>query len=160
MSLAGTWLVAFAWAAAAVATGPVRGEPVSLAFDAVDGRRVDLGALRGHTVLIAFWASWCGPCKAEAAALKRLYDREHENGLEIVGVSFDRHRAALEQFVEKHELPWPQHFDGAQGGNRLARGLGVTRIPALWLIDADGVLRDADAASNLEDKVRAVMRSN
>jgi peroxiredoxin len=144
-------------AALAGIPAPKLGEPVVLAFDAVDGRHVDLAALRGRVVLVAFWASWCGPCKTEAAELKRAWERHHEQGLEIVGLSFDRQREALTYFIEKQALPWPQHFDGDARGNRLARGLGVDRIPALWLVDRRGRLRDGDAAHDLAAKLDAAL---
>lgn len=119
-----------------------RSEPLSLAFQALDGRQVDLATLRGKVVLIDFWATWCGPCLAELPNVKAVYDRYHARGFEIVGVSLDREsdRTKLIEFLRTHSLPWPQYFDGHTWDNNLAKRFGVTAIPATFLFGPDGRL--------------------
>src|SRR5688572_12270477 len=68
------------------------GSTLKLTFEASDGRPVDFAKLQGKVVLIDFWATWCGPCVAEVPRLKELYDKFHDRGFEIVGVSFDSDR--------------------------------------------------------------------
>jgi thiol-disulfide isomerase/thioredoxin len=103
-------------------------QPVDLAFTAVDGRAVDMKALRGKVVLVDFWATWCGPCIAELPNVKAVYSKYHDKGFEIVGISLDRatDRQKLIDFVAKEEMPWPQHFDGQYVEERIC---GEVRHP-------------------------------
>jgi thiol-disulfide isomerase/thioredoxin len=122
-------------------------EPVELKFTAVDGREVDLAALRGKVVLLDFWATWCAPCVAEIPNVKKAYDAWHGKGLEVIGVSLDKRDAKdkLLAFVKKNELPWPQYFHDAEGQNPLSAKFAVTSIPAMFLFDKEGKLITTNA---------------
>ena len=95
------------------------GKPLAIKFAAVDGRQVDLGNLRGKVVLIDFWATWCVPCVHEVPHVKAVYDKLHPKGFEIVGISFDQKKTALQSFVLKEKMTWPQYFDGKGWENQL-----------------------------------------
>ncbi len=119
----------------------LRREPLELKFTALDGREVEFAQLRGKVILLDFWATWCGPCKAELPNVKAVYDQYHARGFEVIAVSLDRKsdRQKLEAFVREHQLPWPQHFVlAADGRNVLAEQLGITTIPAPYLFDQGG----------------------
>jgi thiol-disulfide isomerase/thioredoxin len=120
------------------------GERLSLAGPTLDGKTFDLEQYRGKVVLVDFWATWCPPCLKELPTIRALYDRHHEDGFEVVGVSLDHTRAALARFVQHEKLPWPQiYFDeaGKRGwDNPLARQYGVRSIPVLLLVSRDGVV--------------------
>src|SRR5208337_1847889 len=74
------------------------GHPLDVRFTAVDGREVDLAKLKGKVVLVDFWATWCGPCVGEVPHVKQAYQELHSRGFEIVGISLDKDKDALEQF--------------------------------------------------------------
>ncbi len=135
----------------------VIGQPITLAFTAIDDRKVDLVALRGKVVLVDFWATWCGPCIAELPNVLAAYEKLHPKGFEIVGISFDEDRDALEKFVKKRAMPWPQFFDGQGWQNKYGQEFGISSIPSMWLVDKKGVVRDLNAREDLVGKVERLL---
>jgi thiol-disulfide isomerase/thioredoxin len=133
------------------------GKPVDLAFTATDGRKVDLAQMKGKVVLIDFWATWCGPCVSEIPNVVAAYERLHPKGFEIVGISFDQEADALKAFTRKHKMAWPQFFDGEGWKNRFGTEFGIRSIPAMWLVDKKGNLRDLDGRSDLAGKVEKLL---
>ena len=133
------------------------GNPVAIAFEAVDGRRVDVAKMKGKVELIDFWATWCGPCVAELPNVKKTYAKYHKKGFEIVGISLDSNKGKLTNFVEDNNMPWPQQFDGKGWKNEYAGEFGIQGIPAMWLIDKKGNLVDMKARAGLEAKVEKLL---
>jgi thiol-disulfide isomerase/thioredoxin len=116
-----------------------------LRFTAVDGKEVDLGKMRGKVVLLDFWATWCGPCRREIPNVLATYKKYHEKGFEVVGVSLDEDKQKMLADIEKLGMIWPQHFDGKGFENEIARKYGINAIPAMWLIDKKGKVRETKA---------------
>lgn len=138
------------------------GQPLEIRFTALDGREVNLAALKGKVVLVHFWATDCGPCVAEIPNIKATYERLHAKGFEIVGISLDDNESesVLRQFIRDRSLPWPQYFDGKGLGNRLSLQYGILSIPEMWLVDRRGNLRFTEARSNLELNVEELVAEN
>lgn len=109
---------------------------------APSGEAFDPESLKGKVVLIDFWASWCGPCRAEFPNLRELYTKYHDRGFEIVGVNVDEKEEDMLNVLNAEPLPWihVRAADKALNGfkNPLATELGLTGIPYLMLIGADG----------------------
>jgi thiol-disulfide isomerase/thioredoxin len=133
------------------------GKPIDLHFTALDGREVDVSKMKGKVVLIDFWATWCAPCVGEVPQVKEAYDKNHPKGFEIVGVSLDQEKASLTEFVAGHKMDWPQYFETQGGENKFAGQFGITSIPAMWLVDKKGNLRDLHARSDLSGKVEKLL---
>jgi len=119
------------------------GQPMELSGPTLDGKRFDIAQWRGKLVLVDFWATWCGPCVMEIPHMMQVYQRYHDKGLEIVGVSLDHSREQLEQFIKERQIPWQQVFyepDQKDSGwqNPLAVKYDVTAIPMIFLVDREG----------------------
>jgi len=133
------------------------GQPLQMEFTAVDGRKVDLQQMKGKVVLIDFWAAWCVPCIAELPRIIQLYNENHDKGFEIVGISLDQERSAMDEVVRKSKMPWPQYHDGKYWNTKYAAEYNVGSIPAMWLVDKKGILRTISARENLESLLKELM---
>lgn len=93
---------------------------------------------KGNYTLVDFWASWCGPCRAEMPKVKELYNKYHPLGFDVVGVSFDSDKAAWTGAITRMNLPW-HHISDLKGWQSEAAAVyGITGIPATLLVDPQG----------------------
>jgi thiol-disulfide isomerase/thioredoxin len=132
-------------------------KPLELKFTAVDGKEFDLSKLQGKVVLIDFWATWCGPCVAELPNVLKAYKELNPKGFEIVGISLDQDKAALEAFVKEHGMAWPQYFDGKGWQNDISTQYGISSIPAMWLVNKKGMVVNTNARAGLEEQVAKLL---
>ncbi|RYG65352.1 TlpA family protein disulfide reductase, partial [bacterium] len=89
----------------------VGSEPYALNGSTLDGKKLDLADYKGKVLVIDFWATWCGPCVAEIPKVKETYSKYHGEGLEILGVSLDRDKTKLTDYIKAKEMPWAQVYD-------------------------------------------------
>ena len=102
------------------------------------GDRLALESLRGKVTIIDFWASWCRPCRIENPNLVRLYNRMHDKGLEIIGVSLDRNKASWERAIADDGLTWNHVSNLQYWSDPIAQLYSVRAIPAAFVLDRDG----------------------
>lgn len=105
----------------------------------LEGKPVTVGDFKGKVLLIDFWATWCGPCRAEMPNVIKAYKRYHDKGFEVLGISLDRpgDLQKLKDYVREKAMPWRQVYYG-DGPNAVAEAYGVEGIPHTVLIDKDG----------------------
>lgn len=155
-----------ALAAGGAALDAARRTPMEMSFTAVDGREVDLRALRGQVVLIVFWAAtWCSACKEQEPLLKQVYADYSQRGFAVLGIACEmkpEDRQRLLDYVHHEQIPWPQFFEGNGMKNRYARQFGFDAIPQYLLLDTNGLLvahsQSSGGLRNLEAVVRRLLR--
>lgn len=113
---------------------------IDFAMKTPEGKDVKLSDYvgRGKWVLIDFWASWCGPCRASIPGLLELYKTYKDKGFEVVGVSMDREAKDWKKGIEDLHITWPQMSDLKFWQCEGAKLYGVNAIPATFLIAPDG----------------------
>ena len=119
----------------------------------LDGKPISLADYRGKVVLLDFWAVWCGPCLGEIPNIKAVYEKYHNQGFDVIGVSFDEDAAVLREFIAEKEIPWRQILDGGGFGGTFAKQYGVHSIPAPFLIDREGKVLSVKARGSLLDEL-------
>jgi peroxiredoxin len=102
------------------------------------GKSVTLSSLRGKYVLVDFWASWCGPCRKENPNVVAAYQKYHDKGFEILGVSLDDKKRLWEKAINADGLTW-YHVSDLKGWKNEAAGLySIKAVPTSFLLDKDG----------------------
>ncbi len=101
----------------------------------INGAPVTMSAVKGKIKIIDFWASWCGPCRLNNPALRKLYDEYHPKGLEIIGVSLDTNKAAWEKAIEKDGLGWVNVSSLKGWECDVVRLYNISGVPSLFILD-------------------------
>ncbi|MDR2239651.1 MAG: TlpA family protein disulfide reductase [Zoogloeaceae bacterium] len=118
----------------------------------LDGKTVSAQALKGKTVLVVFWATWCPICQRELPVLEALYARYRDKGFEILALSVDADAFTLEEFWKDHDYSFPVAMRAEAHAQIFNPGKA---IPSLYLIDRKGVLRFSHVGELKEDVLKA-----
>lgn len=121
------------------------GKPLELKGTQLDGKKFNLESLKGKVVLVDFWATWCGPCVAEHPNVKKNYAGYKDKGFEVVGVSLDDDREALDKFIKQHKVPWiTLHEEDEEARQHTPTYYGIMGIPTVILVDKEGKVVSLD----------------
>ena len=117
------------------------GKEITIEGTTLDDQVFDWTKYTGKVVLIDFWATWCSPCLAEVPLMKKLYEKYHDKGFEIVGISIDEDLGALEKGLERLQLPWVSLADEKRkksGQETMKNRLAASAVPHCILVGRDG----------------------
>ena len=130
-----------------------------IALPSANGDTIRLSSLKGKVVLLDFWASWCGPCRASNKNLVKLYPKYKAKGFEILGVSLDEDKTKWKSAVKKDKISWLQVIDAGGGWEtRTAQSWGIMALPTSYLIDKNGKLIAMDLeGKELEKAVKELL---
>jgi peroxiredoxin len=127
----------------------------------VTGANLRLSEYRGQVVMVSFWASWCGDCRAQLEGLEDLYSRYSSAGFQLLAISLDTTRRQASDTAESMDVAYPVLHDA---GGEVGKLYSVEKTPVAVLIDRDGIVREVfegyrrgDEEKYLE-RVRALLR--
>ena len=137
------------------------GQPlIDFSLNSPDGKSLSIAEIANanKVTLIDFWASWCGPCRAEIPSVKAAYEKYHKKGFEIIGVSLDNSEDAWKKAIESLKLTWPQMSDLKGWECAGAIQYGVRSIPATFLIQNGKIIARDLRGEEIEKKLEEILK--
>jgi thiol-disulfide isomerase/thioredoxin len=111
-----------------------------------DGEHLAMADLRGKVVLLDFWGSWCGPCRAATPSIAKIHRKYVGQPFVLIGVgSGETNKSAWANYIDQHVMPWRQYLDSPPLLNRL---FSVHMVPTYILIDGEGIVRERHTGWN------------
>jgi peroxiredoxin len=115
------------------------------------GNPVEFNSFKGKYVLVDFWASWCGPCRAENPNILKAYNAFKDKGFTVVGISLDSKAANWKKAIHDDQMPWTQLSDLNGWKNAVSTDFGILSIPSNLLIDPSGKIIARDIRGPMLD---------
>jgi thiol-disulfide isomerase/thioredoxin len=114
----------------------------------IAGKPLALSKFRDKVVMLVFWGSWCGPCMAKVPFERRLMEKYTGRPFSVVGVNCGDEKKKAAIVMQKQKMTWPSFFDGEDGP--IVTAWHISTFPAVFLIDAKGVIRLKDPQDDYE----------
>lgn len=128
-----------AWGLKKTQAGPRdSGKAPDFTLTGFDGRVVSVGKLRGQVVIINFWASWCVPCREEAAYLEQTWRKYKDRGVVFIGVDYVDTEKEARAYIQEFDITY---INGPDLGTRISQSYNIKGVPETYYVDKQGVLR-------------------
>ena len=127
--------------------GPEPQQAPEFELDLLGGGTLSSDDLKGHPVVLNFWASWCAPCREEMPAFERMWDRYRDDGIKIIGVNVQDSVEGAQGFLDEISVSYPIALDPT---NSLASELGVRGLPQTFFIGPDYRFEKISAGQAIE----------
>ena len=128
-----------AWGLKKTQAGPRdSGKAPDFTLTGFDGRVVSVGKLRGQVVIINFWASWCVPCREEAAYLEQTWRKYKDRGVVFIGVDYVDTEKEARAYIQEFDITY---INGPDLGTRISQAYNIKGVPETYYVDKQGVLR-------------------
>ncbi len=139
------------------AVGSAGAKPApNFALKTAEGKTVELKQLAGKVVVVNFWATWCGPCRAEIPGMLEIYSKYKGKGLEIVGISLDQQGfSVVTPFVQRMKIDYPVVV--GDGGVVAAYG-NFQAIPTTFIVDRKGNIVDEHTGSMSKEQFEKIIK--
>lgn len=125
-----------------------------------EGKPVDFASFKGKYVLVDFWASWCGPCRAENPNVLKAYQTYKEKNFTVVGISLDDKSENWKKAIKDDGMPWTQLSDLKGWKNEVSQYYGINGIPSTLLVDPQGNIIAKDLRGEILNKKLQEIFSN
>jgi peroxiredoxin len=136
---------------------PNLGKSFKAKFTSLSGKPVDTSKMIGQVILVDFYASWHPPYARNIQLMKNIYNSYKNDRIEMIGISADKNKTHLNDFISKNHIKWPQYFDGKGFQNQVFIENNVTKVQSVWLIDKNGVVVDTDALPEIYKKIEKLL---
>ena len=124
-----------------------------------EGKMMTLSSLKGKYVLVDFWASWCGPCRAENPNVVKAFNTYKDKNFTVLGVSLDKNKAFWEEAIKTDGLAWNHMSDLKQWDSDAVAKYAIDGIPYNVLLDPQGkIIGEGLRGQDLEDKLAEVLK--
>lgn len=129
------------------------GKAIPFTGTTLDNKKYDLSTRTGRVVLLQYWATWCEPCKDDLRLIKQAFEKYRGKNFEVVSISLDSSADEVRNFLKSENLPWIHLYEEGGLDSPLADQLGVSVVPTMILVGADGKVIDRNLNSADLDKI-------
>lgn len=136
-----------------------RGEVIKLAGETLEGELLDIADWRGDPVVVNLWASWCGPCRAEAAGLENVYLQFESSGVKFLGLNTRDGLAAAKAFNTRFKTSYPSIQDKDGQLTLVFGNLGPAATPSTMILDSQGRVAARILGPTTQSQLRVVLEA-